>query len=45
VLPVDATREVQRISISKYRLGIGLLLAEDPESAGVESLRSCFVAA
>jgi hypothetical protein len=33
------------ISISKYRLGIGLLLAEDPDSASVESLRSCFVAA
>jgi len=31
------------ISISKYRLGVGLLLAEDPESASVQSLRNCFV--
>jgi hypothetical protein len=29
-------------SISKYRLGVGLLLAEDPESARHESLRRCF---
>lgn len=29
-------------SISKYRLGVGLLLAEDPESARQQSLRSCF---
>jgi hypothetical protein len=29
-------------SISKYRLGVGLLLAEDPESAHHESLRNCF---
>jgi len=31
------------ISISKYRLGVGLLLAEDPEGASVQPLRSCFV--
>ena len=30
-------------SISKYRLGVGLLLAEDPESARHQGLRSCFV--
>jgi hypothetical protein len=30
------------MSISKYRLGVGLLLAEDPESASAEALRSCF---
>jgi VTC domain len=29
-------------SISKYRLGVGLLLADDPESAHHQSLRSCF---
>jgi VTC domain len=29
-------------SISKYRLGVGLLLADDPESAHNQSLRSCF---
>ena len=29
-------------SISKYRLGVGLLLAEDPESARHQALRSCF---
>jgi hypothetical protein len=29
-------------SISKYRLGVGLLLAEDPESARHQGLRSCF---
>lgn len=32
------------MSISKYRLGVGLLLAEDPESASAEALRSCFTA-
>jgi hypothetical protein len=31
------------VSISKYRLGVGLLLAGDPESAHHESLRRCFV--
>jgi hypothetical protein len=31
------------ISISKYRLGIGLLLADDPESARLDPLRRCFV--
>jgi hypothetical protein len=30
-------------SISKYRLGVGLLLADDPESARQESVRRCFV--
>jgi hypothetical protein len=39
------TAGCEPISISKYRLGIGLLLAEDPDSASVQSLRSCFVAA
>jgi hypothetical protein len=29
-------------SISKYRLGVGLLLADDPESAHQQGLRSCF---
>ena len=29
-------------SISKYRLGVGLLLAEDPKSARLEALRRCF---
>jgi hypothetical protein len=29
-------------SISKYRLGVGLLLADDPESAHNQSVRSCF---
>ena len=29
-------------SISKYRLGVGMLLAEDPEAAGHEGLRRCF---
>jgi hypothetical protein len=29
-------------SISKYRLGVGFLLAEDPESAHHESLRNRF---
>jgi hypothetical protein len=29
-------------SISKYRLGVGLLLADDPESAHNQALRSCF---
>jgi hypothetical protein len=32
----------EAMSISKYRLGVGLLLAEDPESASIEPLRSCF---
>jgi hypothetical protein len=32
----------EAMSISKYRLGVGLLLAEDPESASAETLRSCF---
>ena len=31
------------ISISKYRLGIGLLLADDPEGARLDPLRRCFV--
>jgi hypothetical protein len=31
-------------SISKYRLGIGLLVAADPEAARLERLRRCFVA-
>jgi hypothetical protein len=30
-------------SISKYRLGVGLLLADDPESAQASALRACFV--
>jgi len=30
------------LSISKYRLGVGLLLADDPESATAQPLRSCF---
>ncbi len=30
------------VSISKYRLGVGLLLAEDPESAHQQGLRSYF---
>jgi hypothetical protein len=30
------------VSVSKYRLGVGLLLAEDPEAARAESLRVCF---
>jgi hypothetical protein len=33
------------ISISKYRLGVGLLLAEDPDSASAEALRRCFTTA
>jgi VTC domain len=33
----------EAISISKYRLGVGLLLADDPESAHLDSLRRCFV--
>ena len=32
-------------SISKYRLGVGLLLAEDPDSASAEPLRRCFTGA
>ena len=31
-------------SISKYRLGIGLLVAPDPQAARLERLRRCFVA-
>ena len=31
------------ISISKYRLGIGMLLADDPEGARLDPLRRCFV--
>jgi hypothetical protein len=31
-------------SISKYRLGIGLLVAPDPQAARLEGLRRCFVA-
>jgi hypothetical protein len=33
----------QAMSISKYRLGVRMLLADDPESAEVGALRSCFV--
>ena len=29
-------------SVSKYRLGVGLLLADDPEQAGGEPVRRCF---
>jgi hypothetical protein len=32
-------------SISKYRLGVGLLVASDPEAARLEHLRRCFVPA
>jgi hypothetical protein len=32
----------QPVSVSKYRLGVGLLLADDPESASSETLRRCF---
>jgi VTC domain len=31
------------MSISKYRLGVGLLLVDDPEAARLEELRRCFV--
>jgi hypothetical protein len=31
-------------SISKYRLGIGLLVAPDPQAARLAPLRRCFVA-
>jgi VTC domain len=31
-------------SISKYRLGVGLLVASDPEATRLEGLRRCFVA-
>lgn len=31
-------------AISKYRLGVGLLLAADPQAARLERLRRCFVA-
>jgi hypothetical protein len=30
------------MSISKYRLGVGLLVADDPGSAHAEPLRRCF---
>ncbi len=30
-------------AFSKYRLGVGLLLADEPEAARLERLRSCFV--
>ena len=30
-------------SISKYRLGVGLLVADDPEAAHLERLRTCFI--
>jgi hypothetical protein len=30
------------LSISKYRLGVGLLLADDPEAARAQQLRNCF---
>ena len=30
-------------AISKYRPGIGLLLADDPEGARLDPLRRCFV--
>jgi hypothetical protein len=33
----------EAMSISKYRLGVGLLLAEDPASAHVDALRAHFV--
>jgi hypothetical protein len=33
----------EAMSISKYRLGVGMLLADDPEGAEAEALRSCFV--
>jgi VTC domain len=33
----------EAISISKYRLGVGLLLADDPEAAHAQTLRSYFV--
>lgn len=32
----------QPSAISKYRLGVGLLLADDPEAARLAQLRSCF---
>jgi hypothetical protein len=35
----------ESISISKYRLGVGLLLAEDAGSASAEPLRRCFTGA
>jgi hypothetical protein len=31
------------MSISKYRVGVGVLLAEDPEAASGEPRRRCFV--
>ena len=31
------------VSLSKYRLGVGLLLADDPEGAHAEALLRCFV--
>jgi VTC domain-containing protein len=30
------------VSLSKYRLGVGLLLADDPEAARIERVRACF---
>jgi VTC domain len=30
------------VSISKYRLGVGLLLADDPDGARIQPLRACF---
>lgn len=33
----------EAMSISKYRLGVGLLLADDPESAHTATLRTCFI--
>jgi hypothetical protein len=32
----------ESVSISKYRLGVGLLLADDPDSASIQPLRGCF---
>jgi hypothetical protein len=37
-----ATLGCQATAISKYRLGVGLLIADDPEAAGAAQLRSCF---
>jgi hypothetical protein len=33
----------EAISMSKYRLGVGLLVADDPEAAHTQALRACFV--
>jgi hypothetical protein len=35
-------RGFEAVSISKYRLGVGLLLADDPEGARIQPLRACF---